>query len=176
MKTNIKRISIIGFALTFITSLCLAIFALFGAPIAPSVTASAAASAKITKVTWTAGTGGGYVHLYTDISDSTSIGNINANAYLDKWRYKNITVNGVSAVNGGAWDNGGYFNTNGGYHRYQMWLANADVVSDASTVTPAADGNKYLNYTLKAGASVGGCSVSGAVAKAALSRGMFGSG
>ncbi len=154
MKTNVKKVSIFGLAAAFILSLIMALFTLLYTP--AGVTASAESSAKITNVTWTAGNGGGYVHLYTDISSSTSIANINSNAYLGSWRYQKITVNGVQAVSGGAWDNTGYFNTANNVHRYQLWLGNADVAADASTVAAASDGNKYLNYILKAGSSVGG--------------------
>ena len=151
MKTNVKRVSIFTLALSFIVSVLLAIFALFpaSAGTATSVTASAATNANITGVAWNSS---GYIYLYTDVPTSSAPTNINANAYLAKWRYQNITMNGISAVSGGLWDNGGYFSDNGnGYYRYTLPFT----LSDVETVEPAADGYKYLNFKMAKGANIG---------------------
>ena len=115
MKARIKKVSFFSVAAMFIVSLFLAVFAMFGVPAKANITANAATDAKITGVAWNAS---GYVYLYTNVPTSPAPTNINHNAYLPKWRYQNITMNGIAAVNGGLWDNGGYFSDNGnGYYR-----------------------------------------------------------
>ena len=148
MKMKFRRFSLLGMVATFVMSLFLAVFALIGVPTA-TIPVSAATSAKITSVAWQSGTDGAYVRLYTDVPDSVSVTNIDSNANLAGWRSGKITLNGKT------WSNGGYFNTDGGYRRYQMWLPLADVLSAASDIEASTDGNKYLNYQVASGLYVG---------------------
>ena len=150
MKTSVKKVSIFSLAATFVVTLLLALFAWVGVPAATSsISASAATSAKITGVAWNSS---GYVYLYTNVPTSATVSNINHNAYLPKWRYQNITMNGIAAVDGGLWDNGGYFSDNGdGYYRYTLPFTTSDVAN----VEAFSDGYKYLNFKMAAGANIG---------------------